>query len=826
MLVGLRSRWRQLCVEAGAVTLLTGLLTWLVLPSVGRPGTFFRPVLLNWFGPEKHGVADRLADGDLPLWSRSAFGGEPLLANMQHGVLYPLNLPFWVVRTSLALEISVVLHLVLAALGAWVLCRIALRTGPWGAAVAALAFGLGSFTLAHIVLLNQLHVIAWVPWVLCFTHLALTRSTWPWVALLGLSVAMQVLAGHPEELVYTLVLVALYGVAWLVGQGRAATIRGALTGAGRLAGGVAMGALLSAAQLLPTLHLLGLGYRSTPGNGGENALPQALGLNALLPDFGALLRDELTASAGVAVLVLAALGLTARGRPLPWVRAWCGALCAVGFVLALGSQTPAFRVVSAVVPLLGDFRFPLRWLMLPVVALPILAAFGVDALLAARTSEAGWRPHLLHLAAAAGALLVAGAAVLVLSDATMAPDSWRWWAGAAVVTFAMAALAKVERIPAAAVGVALVALVALEVGTQRPDAEYTLVAPDSVYDEAGPLLDRLGEEGGRYAAIPGHDLTNAELDDARYPYRLATATQDEIVALTGLANRLQGYPNAQTMTGAETYLGRDGGLYPTRRLAEWNEAVHGLDARQFNNGNIDLPPSAWRDDALALLGVQWWLTPYLSPDEQAVLEAQGFEPVDQEQWVTLWRRDGVDVAHLVHDVEVVPDADERLDRLADPDLALTETALVEQDLDVEPEPLGTDATPDQVEVVTREPERLVVETASEEAALLVVADPAYPGWEVTVDGEPAELVTVDHAFHGVALDAGEHTVELQYHEPRFWLGLWASGITVLALLGITAWQVVKGRRGEDEHEEDAGRTDPAAGVGAGVGGAGGGVRHD
>jgi hypothetical protein len=794
---------RQLGLEAAGVALLTLVLTWVIVPSVGRAGTFFRPVLFNWFGPEKHGVSDRLAEGDLPLWSYSNFGGEPLLANLQHGVLYPLNLPFWVWRTSLALEIVAVLHLVLAALGMWALCRAAYRTGPWSAAVAAVAFGLGSFTMAHLVFPNQLQVIAWVPWVVLFTHFTLERSEWRWVVLLGGALAMQMLAGHPEEFVYTLVMVALYGVAWLIGQGRAATLRTALTGAGRLVAGTGLLVLLSAPQLLPTLQLVGLGYRSDPGYRGETAILKAQALNTVLPDFGIVVRSEATASAGVAVLVLAAIGLTARSR-IPgrsrardWVRGWAAVLVASGFVLSLGSQTPAFRVLRDLVPLLGDFRFPLRWLLLPCVAVPVLAAFGVDALAEARAET--WRRHLTHLAVAAAVLVGSLGVVLAIADVAAAPASQWWWLAAAAAAGGAAVAARARWVPFVVVGALLLGLTAVEVTTQRPYAEYLFVSPDSLYDDYGPILDRLGEEGGRYITMPRYEPDLTDTEDVEIPEGFDERQRS--IYLRGLSTRLQGHPNAQTATGAETFLGRDGGVYPTRRLAEWNQALFGVRPVEFNNGQLTRPPSQWRTDVLDYQGVEWWVAPRLDDTETAVLEEQGFAPVDQAEWITLWQRDGAEVAHLVHDVEVIPDADERLARLAEVE-DLTAQALVEEEppfalsgpTAVEAGTGGEAVAADQVEVVEREHERVTIETDSSGPGLLVVADPAYPGWTATVDGEPAEVITADHAYQGVYLEAGEHTVTLQYDEPRFWTGLWITGLTLAALAGAAVWRMVIGPR--------------------------------
>ena len=171
--------------SAGRALALEGLVVYLVLQALTVPflpalrsarESFYDDVLLGFFGPEKHGLARLLRDGFLPTWLDNQYGGEPFLANLQHAVLYPGNLPFWFLPTSTALEVVAALHVALAGTFMWSYCRLALRTGWAGAALAGLAFGFGSITLQHIILLNQLQVIAWMPLVLLFGHLALDRA--------------------------------------------------------------------------------------------------------------------------------------------------------------------------------------------------------------------------------------------------------------------------------------------------------------------------------------------------------------------------------------------------------------------------------------------------------------------------------------------------------------------------------------------------------------------------------------------------------------------------------------------------------------------------
>jgi hypothetical protein len=167
---------RALALEGLVVYLVFQALTVAFLPALrSARETFYDDVLLGFFGPEKQGLAELLRSGFLPTWLDNQYGGEPFLANLQHGVLYPGNLPFWLLPTSTALEAVVALHVALAGVAMWAYCRIGLGSGRWGAALAGLAFGFGSVTLQHIILLNQFQVIAWMPLVLLF-------ATWPWSA--------------------------------------------------------------------------------------------------------------------------------------------------------------------------------------------------------------------------------------------------------------------------------------------------------------------------------------------------------------------------------------------------------------------------------------------------------------------------------------------------------------------------------------------------------------------------------------------------------------------------------------------------------------------
>jgi hypothetical protein len=97
-------------------------------------------------------------------------------------------------------------------------------------------------------------------------------------------------------------------------------------------------------------------------------------------------------------------------------------------------------------------------------------------------------------------------------------------------------------------------------------------------------------------------------------------------------------------------------------------------------------------------------------------------------------------------------------------------------------------------IVTYKPERVVVDVTSRRpAAELVLTDLHYPGWKVTLDGEPADLHRVDYLLRGASVPAGRHRVEFRY-EPLSWRAGWILSLVTLVGLAIVVAGVLRRRR--------------------------------
>ena len=73
-----------------------------------------------------------------------------------------------------------------------------------------------------------------------------------------------------------------------------------------------------------------------------------------------------------------------------------------------------------------------------------------------------------------------------------------------------------------------------------------------------------------------------------------------------------------------------------------------------------------------------------------------------------------------------------------------------------------------------------IRTNSPTPALLILAESAYPGWQVTVDGQEAEALKAYTTIKAVCVSAGDHIVEWEFVPTVYVVG----GAITLATLAL------------------------------------------
>ncbi|MEY4950069.1 MAG: hypothetical protein RL698_2280 [Pseudomonadota bacterium] len=344
------------------------------------------------FLPDYAYLATRMRAGQLALWN--PWQGQPFLATLLPGTLYPARLLLIALEPATAMHVSTVAHLLASFVATFALAR-ALRVGRAASLLAGIVY-MGIYALPQVYWSSFLEGGAWLP----VAGLALVRmaetGAWRWSIALGASVGLVVLAGCYQHALYAVYgLVVLY-LALLADPSR----RGCLLrpdGLLRLAVAGLLAAATAAPQALPTLAWSAQSVRSgiplTDDQLDLWPLPDYI-LAAMFPPWGS--ASPIIVS--LPVVLLGLVGCLSTG--------WFGAVLLVAtattMAMCLGRGFPAYALFH-VLPGFSSFRQPERLVFLVGFFAAIATALGADRLARGGRIERGLA--LVGAAAIAASLL-------------------------------------------------------------------------------------------------------------------------------------------------------------------------------------------------------------------------------------------------------------------------------------------------------------------------------------------------------------------------------------------------------------------------------------
>ena len=339
--------------------------------------------------------------GEIPFWNPYNNCGVPFLAQWNTMPLYPPALFYLALPLKWSLGMFSLLHLWWAGFGMYFLARR--WTGnDFAAAFAGTAFAFNGFTLNLIMWPSHMATFGWMPWVVLLAERA-WRDGWHWIIFAAFVGALQMLAGGPEIILFTwLIVSALWLQQFIFGE----SPRGTMFWRFPLV--VALVISLTLAQLLPFLDLVAHAQRETgfadlrwsmPGFGLANFLvPMAFGstvTEGIFFQHGQYWTSSYYLGLGTLWLaLLAVLGfrktLAKEGRPIRVISDWrlllklcsqrvwlLATIAIVGLIFALGENTLVLPLVRKLLPHLSFITYPIKYVTLAVFAAPLLAAFAL-----------------------------------------------------------------------------------------------------------------------------------------------------------------------------------------------------------------------------------------------------------------------------------------------------------------------------------------------------------------------------------------------------------------------------------------------------------------
>jgi len=753
-----------------------------------------------------------------PLWNPYIFTGMPSFGSLSYTLgVYPPTLVFEFMQDHLgAPPLTWLLgHLLFGGLGMWWL--MGRWQTPWGGRV-----------LACVAFLFFARVVAWgvyghgtkvgaamyLPWLLGLSWDILTKGSLRATALAALLLGLQFLRGHPQISYYTLLMLGtltVWHLVWPLTGDRAMPMVRRLRGGGLMALVVVLGFSIGAAQLLPNHDYASISTRGAGGaSGGSGSaydfatswsmgpedlsavfLPAAAGFGKATY-LGRMPFNDYPNFAGLLLPLLVGLAWLSKRRSLVIGLAVVSALA---ILLSMGRHSPGlYQLCYNILPYFTKLRIPSMIVVVPALLGAVLAALGATALANSDESRTLLVRRLgLAVLAVGGLVLLMGAMSLVQgaykeSLTAMAAKSGKQ--AAAVILDAAWSLHKsflirqglVMLVAGGALLLAakrlsfrrqwLVPVLAVLVAVDMGGVAKLVTHPERSLSQ----VVRTRDGGGRLAPAtrmvrPWQGAAPIQVDPELAKVltqtvghqRLFPLGQDsqENAYMTEGVRSLGGYHPAKPAV-AEALRQRLFGREPAGTLATW------LSAAAITYPAVLSPELI---SVLARTGLE--VAPEGTPaGGTRVYEILNTQPRARlmDQW---------------QPVSVLPEGD-ALEPFLDAMVAGSWDSRAQTILDQTPVPepqTGPEPLPEP-EFVVDGLNEIVLSVHTPRPALLLLSDLMAPGWQVTVNGARAPLLTADLILRAVALDEGANEVRFEYRDPALKRGLILALVGVLVTLGL------------------------------------------
>ncbi len=761
---------------------------------------FFNPVFFKnrsldqydikqWKGSAQQAIEHREETGDELLWTTSMFGGMP-------SYLVELDWNDDIVTTTkivLSLGLPHPVRNIFAAFISFYILLLAFRVRPWLAIAGALAFGLSSYMLIGLGAGHNARIgaIAFMPLVIAGIHTCLNRNKWVGFGLTTLAVALHLRENHLQITYYLLFIIAVYGIVSLIsalrnGQLKPFAMRAMLLFLAAIVGlGTFYGKFWAISEY-SQYSMRGVSELKADQEAGENtsglkrdyAFEYSAGIyepmTLLIPNFyggsssnflvsaedreirralqqanNPQLANQLarytsaywgpqSASApyyaGAIICFLFVIGLFYAPRKMVL---WCSLIFALGIMLSWGSSWEAFNyAMFDYFPGYNKFRSVTFAIILSLFVMPLLGFVGLEAFLASDNAKAKRKKLLIALGITGGLslmiLLFAGSADFLRAGEEQLPD---WF---------------------------LNAITADRQDLLQADALRTLVfivlAAAALYFHMRKKIS-FGLFAGILTVLILADMWSV---DARYftqdNYRrasdngffVATPVDQEILKDTDQGYRVYELRNPFNEARTSYYHASLGGYHGAkmRRYQDLIEYCISPETQELINAFQTGTPDLTQFGVINMLNTKYFV-------------------YGSEQSNLIRNPSALGNAWLVEDVVKVGDADEEIQQTCQIDTR-RQAVINTNQFDLENTNFSSAGS---ISVTDYSPDDITYSADMNGNGLAVFSEIYYPeGWEVTIDGQPANLLRANYVLRALEIPAGKHTIHMEFRPSSYYVG--------------------------------------------------------
>lgn len=784
--------WKALFREKELWLLVLSGILYFYQPLFTQQTFFFRDLFVH-FLPQKRLLVQVLKGGELPLWDPYLFGGQPLLGDVQNLVLYPTNLLYLVLPLLTAFNIDLVFHVILSSVAAYLLART-LRLSPVSAFVVGIVYGYCGYTLSLTNVMNRLLAMPYLPLALLFWRQFLSGYRWRWFSFTVLAGVFQILAGAPEMALITFGFLLMWS---LIHPAETTSLYHRL----------ALWLLLmifiagvSSVQILPGLEMVGQSSRAEPGSYkvfagwslNPKRLPETFVSNFFGYTSGLTRRDYwgsrmedrqapyiLSIYFGAVTLLLAGVAPFLKGAaPLSFrLRLFLLLVFVISIVFSCGRFVPFFEYFYKSTTFINRFRYPIKFLAGALLPIALLTGVSVEILFGQNLKPRA--PLILLWTFSVGLLFLYGLFLLLPSAYEGFLNSYFGRSAPAIQTGVREAL--LHTIAIALAATLLLQLNYLKSGLWHQRAFAVLLVLDLFY--AGYFVNWYAPSEFFTAKPP---LAHMVLDNANGG-RLFRDQDPKTIVLKMPANDII-YSHRWQQETLSNYVGA---YYSIPVI--YHEDYDGLGKKEIQQLTRFLYNSPWerRSPILTASGITIILAPQ-ELDLPGVVALARIRTSSNTAFYLFQDTNSKRVRFVTREKRAAS-SDEAFRMVTDPGFDPTTEVILEG----EPES-GTGITCEGASVSEAS---VHINSSSYHAStpcdgFLVFSEPYYPGWEVTVDGQPAKLLKANFAFSAVRITRGNHTIDRVYRPRSFRNGLILSTLStiLLALIPLVAGRIKKGRQ--------------------------------
>lgn len=672
---------------------------------------------------------DSIRQGVMPWWNPYAFSGTPLLGNIQAGVLYPLNVLFFLLPFAAAWSGIVMAQPLVGGLLLYLFLTHK-KIGNLVALGASVAWSFSGFFIAWLTWGTIAQAAAWLPLMLLAVDRIMEsrsrRSKSVWMIVFALAGTMALLAGHAQVAFYVWVFTAAYALFQLWHQ---------TDKSGRLwiAGGVVLAGTLSSLQLIPFTELLLQSARVTDASVwmkdgwflpwqhlAQFVAPDFFGNPATLNYWGIWNYGEFVGYVGILPLICALFAVLVRRDRLTRFFALA---CGIVFLFLL--PTPLAKLPYWLgIPLLSTLQ-PTRLMVLIDFCLVTLAALGMDFFL--RNSDKriwyGVGTVFVFLAALWGYVLTAPGFIsdpalignLAVAKRNLLLPSLLW-AGSGILLTGAVLLKKKFRFLVFGISILVITFDLFRFGWK-----FTPFTPVEYFFPSTNVVAFLQSQTKPFRVM--------SLDDRLLP------------------------PNTSSYYGIESAEGYDP-VYDAR----YEEFVAALNRKQPNitppfGFNRIITISTLDSPLVRLLNVKYILS-------LEVLQRSDVELMYSEGETNVyWYRNALPRIYPVESVKEAKNKQEAMDILYSSAFDPVRQAVIEEPLSVGP---LTRAPGDRVTILEESPSGMSAQSTFSGDHFVVIANRYDSRWKVFIDGAPVKMYRANYLFQGVVVPKGTHTIVVRY----------------------------------------------------------------